>query len=280
MVFFFPYNLIMKIYTKILLAFSATCLINGAVAQGSGSTLFTVNGAKITSGQLDQWVSVVVSGGGKDTPELRQALLNELIVQEAITQDVKKTGLLTKGDNAFKLKLAEKNAVVEIWFSQYFTSHPLTDSDIRTEYEKQVAMSKDPKNAKEYQLSQIVVASEADGNQILTQLKSGASFAALAKEKSLDKASAANGGLLGWALPTQLASPLNDLVPTLAKGGVASKPIQIGIVWHIVKVDDIKPFVMPSFDQAKDNIAKGMVEQRRQEAIKQLMQNVKIAKGN
>jgi len=270
----------MKRYTKLLLAVSAVCLVNAALAQGPGSTLFTVNGSKITSGQLDQWVSVVVSGGGKDTPELRQALLNELIIQEAITQDAKKTGLLTKGDNAFKLKLAEKNAVTELWFAQYFTGHPITEADIRAEYDKQVTMSKDPKNAKEYQLSQIVVANESDGNQMLAQLKSGTSFAALAKEKSLDKASAANGGLLGWALPTQLAPPLNDLVPTLSKGDVASKPIQVGNVWHIIKVDDTKPFVMPSFDQSRDNITKGLVQQRRQDAIKQLMQNVKIAKGN
>lgn len=270
----------MKTYIKLFIAFSANCLIGAVFAQGVGNTIVTVNGSKITSGQLDQSVAFIVSQGGKDSPELRQNLLNELIIQDAVSQDVKKTGLLSKGDNAFKLKLIEKNAVMELWLNQYLSSHPVTDAEIKAEYDKQVQISKDPKNAKEYQLSQIVVGSEADGNQILSQLKSGASFATLAKERSLDKASGVNGGLLGWALPTQLASPLNDLVPTLVKGEVASKPIQVGSAWHIVKVDDAKAFVMPGYDQLKDNIAKGMLQQRRQDAIKQLMQNVKITKGN
>lgn len=250
-----------------------------AFPQGSGKILVTVNGEKITSGQLDQWVSAVVAGGGKDTPELRQSLLNELIIQDAIAQDVKKTGLLAKGSNTFKLKLAEKNVIMDMWFAQYLIDHPIMESEIKAEYDRQVAISKEPRNGKEYQLSQIVFATEADANQAIKQLKGGASFAELAKDKSIDKASAVNGGLLGWVLPSQLAPPLNELIPTLSKDDVTLKPIHMGNVWHLVKVDNVKPFVMPGFDQTKGNIANGMAQQRRQEAIKQLIKSVKITQG-
>jgi peptidyl-prolyl cis-trans isomerase C len=143
--------------------------LNPAQAQTS-KTLLTVNGAKITSAQVDQWVSVSVAEGAKDTPELRQSILNDLVLREAVAQDAKKTGLLTKGNNAFKIKMAEQNAMMDIWFSQYFADHPVTNDDVRAVYDKQVELSKDPKNSKEYLVSQIVVANEAKGLSLLSKL--------------------------------------------------------------------------------------------------------------
>jgi peptidyl-prolyl cis-trans isomerase C len=257
-----------------------TALVMGsAFAQGPGSALVIINGTKITSAQLEQWVSIATSEGAKDSPELRQGILNDLVIREAIEQDIKKTNLLSKGNNAFKVKLATQNAAMELWFAQYFAAHPISEADIKAEYDKQVALSKEPKNAKEYQLSQIVVPSEVDGNQILSQLQAGSSFQALAKEKSLDKVSSQNGGLVGWALPGQLAPPMNDVVLTLSKGGVVSKPIQVGNVWYVVKVDDVKPFVMPTFDQAKTGITQAMIQKERQSAIQSLLKDAKISKG-
>ena len=270
----------MKTYSiKFFLALSTFGILGSALAQVVGGDFVTVNGSKITANQINEWVSFATSEGAKDTPELRQSILNDLVIREAIDQDIKKTGLLSKGNNAFKVKLATQNAKMELWFAQYFAAHPITEVDVRAEYDKQVEMSKDPKNAKEYQISQIVLASESDGNQVLAQLKSGSSFESLAKERSIDKVSAQNGGLVGWALPTQLASPMNDIVLGLSKGGVVLKPILVGNVWYVIKVDDVKPFVLPSFDQAKASVAQAMVQKERQAAIQGLLSNAKISKG-
>ena len=251
-----------------------------AFAEESDPTLVTVNGTKITQSQLNKWVNNAVAEGAKDTPEFRQAMLNDLVLREAVAQDIKKTGLLNKSDNAFKVEVARQNAMLDLWFAQYFKAHPITDADVRAEYEKQLAISKDPKNAQEYQLSQIVVATEADANQLISQISSGTEFEKLAKEKSLDKDSGAKGGLLGWALPTQLTPPLNLVVPNLSKGQVTQSPIHVGSSWHIVKVDDIRPFVFTSYDQVKANQAQNLAQQQRQAAIAELMKTIKIAKGN
>lgn len=260
--------------------FAATAFfLNPAQAQTS-KTLLTVNGTKITSAQVDQWVSVSVSEGAKDTPELRQSILNDLVLREAVNQEAKKSGLLTKGNNAFKIKMAEQNAMMDIWFSQYFVDHPVTNDDVRAVYDKQVELSKDPKNSKEYLVSQIVVANEAEGAELIKQINNGASFADLAKVKSLDQSSGQQGGIVGWALPTQLTPPINDLVPNLTKGKVTQTPVKTSNGWHIIKVDDVRPFVMPTFDQARNTIAQSLIQQKRQEAVNALMQSTKISKGN
>jgi len=271
----------MKSINKILIIILMSLASHFAIAQsGGGTVLVVVNGAKITSGQLNEWVNVAVSEGAKDSPELRQSVLNDLILREAVSQDAKKTGLLTTGNNAFKIKLAEQNAVLELWFAQYFKAHPLSEADVKAEYEKQVTLSKEPQNTKEYKLSQIVTNTEAEANQIIAQLNKGASFATLAQEKSLDKASGARGGVMGWALPSQLVPPINSVVPNMAKGQFTVKPIQTNNGWHIVMVDDVKPFVLPSFDEAKAGIAQALIQQKRQEAVTALMKTIKISQSS
>lgn len=264
---------------KLYLIFFLGCIVSEVFAQGAAGVLATVNGVKITSAQLDQFVTLANLQGRPDTPELRQAFLRDLIVREAIAQDVKKTGLLSRGSNALKIKIAEQDAIMGLWFSQYFAEHPISESEVRAEYEKQIAISRDPKNVTEYQISQIVVATESEGNEIIAKVNSGASFETLAREKSLDKTSGQNGGLVGWVLPTQLAPPMNEFVTTLTKGKVTLHPVQVGSVWFVIKVDDLKPFVLPSFDQAKVSISQAMLQKERREAIQSLMQGVKVVQG-
>lgn len=251
-----------------------------SAAESSGLTLVTVNDDKITNNQLNEWVASAVADGNQDTPQLRQNILNDLVMREAINQDVKKSGLLTKGNNAFKVKLAQQNAIVELWFAQYFKTHPITEADVKAEYEKQVVLSKDPKNSNEYQVSQIVVATEAEALSLIKQIKDPASFAILAKEKSLDKTTSERGGLVGWALASQLTLPMNEIVPTLTKGKIAPKPIQTNVGWYIIQLDDVKPVVIPPFDQVKESIARALIQMKRQEAISQLMGSAKIVASN
>jgi peptidyl-prolyl cis-trans isomerase C len=70
------------------------------------------------------------------------------------------------------------------------------------------------------------------------------------------------------------------LVPNLTKGKITQTPVKTANGWHIIKVDDVRPFVMPTFDQAKNTIAQGLIQQKRQEAVNALMQTTKITKGN
>ena len=261
---------------------AAIAILGGATLTAyaqSGPVLMTINGSKIYTSQVNEMVSMAVEKGAKDTPELRQNLLNDLVVREVITQDIKKTGLLNKDNNALKLKLAQQNTMLELWFAEYFKTHQVTEADVKTEYERQLAFSKEPKNAKQYEVAQIMVATEGQAAEIIKQINDGAKFDALAKEKSLEKVSGAQGGVVGWVFPYQLTPPINDLIVNLAKGKIAQSPIKTNNGWHVIKLDDIRPFVMPAFDQVKNTIAQELVQQRRQQAIDTLLKEAKVVKG-
>jgi peptidyl-prolyl cis-trans isomerase C len=179
----------MKNLLNNLLLITILMISENVLSQSAGTPVATVNGVAITNGQLNDWVKSAVMDGAQDTPQLRQSILNDLVLRELILKDVQKTGLLKKGNNEFKVKLAEQNAILDAWFNAYIMSHPVTEVEVKAEYDRQVALSKEPANAKEYLVSQIVVGTEAEGQALIQQIRSPANFATLAKEESLDKAS-------------------------------------------------------------------------------------------
>ncbi|MBU3621021.1 peptidylprolyl isomerase [Polynucleobacter sp. CS-Odin-A6] len=257
------------------------CISSVAFAQsGTGAVLVSVNGIKIYTSQVNEIVGMAVTDGAKDTPELRQNILNEIIIREAVSQDVKKTGLLTKESNPLKLKLAQSITVFEIWFGQYLKTNPITEADIKAEYDRRLATSKEPKNTKQYEVAQITVATEAEAMDLIKQINAGAKFETLAKEKSLDKASGVQGGVVGWVFSYQLTPPLNDIILILDKGKITPNPVKANNAWNIVKLNDVRPFVLPDFDQLKNNIAQELIQQRRNTAINILLKESKIANGS
>jgi len=263
-----------KPLSKALIALTLLGAVAIAYAQ-SGPVLTTVNGSKIFTSQLNERVALAVANGAKDSPELRQNLLDDLVLREVISQDIRKTGLLNKDNNALRLKLAQQNTLLELWFEEYLKKNPVTESDIRAEYDRQVALSKEPQNSKQYEVSQIQVATEAEANEIIQQINKGAKFETLAKDKSVEKISAAQGGLVGWVLPAQLAPPINTLIVNLDKGKVTQTPIRTNNGWHVIRVDDVRPFVIAPFDQVRNTVVQELVQQRRQQAVNALLKDVK-----
>ena len=271
--------MIFKTLLRLLTALALSSAAVLAYAQ-SGPVLMTINGSKIYTSQVNEMVSMAVANGAKDSPELRQNILNDLMVREVITQDIKKTGLLNKDNNALKLKLAQQNTMLELWLTEYFKNRQITEADVKAEYERQLAFSKEPKNSKQYEVAQIMVATEAEAQDIIKQINGGTKFETLAKEKSLEKVSGAQGGVVGWVFPYQLTPPINDLIVNLGKGKITQSPIKTNNGWHVIKLDDVRPFVMPPFEQVQNTIAQELVQQRRQEAINTLLKEAKVVKGN
>jgi parvulin-like peptidyl-prolyl isomerase len=75
----------------------------------------------------------------------------------------------------------------------------------------------------------------AEAEQVYNQIKSGASFEQLAKEKSGDKSNSEKGGDLGWfgkgMMVAEFEKACND-----AKVGEITKPVKTSFGYHIIKV--------------------------------------------
>ncbi len=126
----------------------------------------------------------------------------------------------------------------------------ITDEQIATYYDKNKAQFVTKGEAN---LAHIQVANEAEANAIAQQLNNGADFAALAKEKSTDKLSAAQGGNLGWAKAGTFPQAFENAANQLQVGQV-SQPIKIDNAYHIIKVIDRKAENVIPLAQVEDKI--------------------------
>jgi len=120
--------------------------------------------------------------------------------------------------------------------------------------------------------------------EILAKLKGGADFASLAKQFSDDKASAAQGGDLGYFGGALTGLP--RMTPEFEKATFALKPGQISDIvktpygYHIIKVEDEQYDLPKDFDQKKEQYRKQYVEQQAGQAwpefVQQLRQQAKV----
>jgi peptidyl-prolyl cis-trans isomerase SurA len=72
-------------------------------------------------------------------------------------------------------------------------------------------------------------------DNIYQQLKSGKDFALMAKQYSLDSASAIKGGDLGWVAPGELVPEFEKTMEKLPLNTI-SHPVKSQFGWHIIQV--------------------------------------------
>jgi parvulin-like peptidyl-prolyl isomerase len=92
-----------------------------------------------------------------------------------------------------------------------------------------------PTTAEEVHAAHILVATEEEAKQIESELKNGAAFEALAKDKSTDTGSKDQGGDLGWFPRGQMVAVFENAAFAL-KPGEISDPVKSDFGYHIIKV--------------------------------------------
>jgi peptidyl-prolyl cis-trans isomerase C len=120
----------------------------------------------------------------------------------------------------------------------------------------------------------ILVDTEDEAKAILEQIKNGADFAELAKQKSKDPG-AADGGDLGYFTKDQMVPEFSDVAFKMYPGQL-SNPVKTQFGWHIIKVEDKRQRPVPEFDAVKDQIDQYLVRRAQSEYVGKLRQTAKI----
>ena len=170
-----------KVFVALFMAGSAVSMAH-AQSKPAGAAA-SVNGVVIPQALLDQNVRVNIAQGQRDTPELRRAIQDELVNREVLAQESARLGLDKTADAQAQWAQVKQTFMVEILLNDYARRNPITETALKTEFDRQIAAMKEEQ---QYRVSLIVTATEAEAKAILARLKKGESFAKLASELSLD----------------------------------------------------------------------------------------------
>ncbi|WP_265498760.1 peptidylprolyl isomerase [Providencia rustigianii] len=151
----------------------------------------------------------------------------------------------------------------------------VNDEEITTYYQQNL---KNFTKAEQKLYSMIQVASEKDAQALETELKNGADFAALAAEKSTDKFSASNKGVIGWM--EAASTPSEIISANLTEKGQVSAPIKVQDNYVLFRLDDITPEAIKPLDEVKDSIKTSLTQDKSIKQFYDLQQKVSEAATN
>ena len=262
-------NLIMK---KLLLATALAALTAPVFAQ----TAFTVNSQTVSVAEQKELMKVLADRGVKDQKQQLEAARSILAQEKLIEEAAKKANIAQ--DPAVKALIAERKT--EIYSAELVrknaAAHPLTDADLKKTYEE-VKKQYDPNEIK---VRHILVKTEQEAKDIIKSLNAGGDFAAIAKEKSLDQGTAAQGGEIPFTNIRRIAIPgFAETAMALNKGSLLPVPFHSALGYHVIQLQDKREVPLPSFDALKPQIQNLAAQRQAQQYMADLMRNAKIAEA-
>lgn len=242
-----------------------------AAASSEGGVLVTVNGKGIPQGRADVMIKNQLAQGQQDGEQLRTAVREELIRREVLTQAATAKGLDKNASLMNQAELAKQAVLIQAYLQDYMRTHPVSEEAIKAEYEKiKVGLGN-----KEYKARHILVKTEEKAKEIIGKLQAGEKFEDLAKD-SEDPGSKDRGGDLGWSAPAQYVKPFSDALVKLEKGKFTPQPIRSDFGYHVIKLEDVRDLKLPSYEEAKPQIAQRLEQQTIANHVNDLRQKASI----
>jgi len=203
-----------------------------------------------TQGQFDVLLKERLAQGGQDTPEIRNAVKEELNTRELLAREAKKQGIDKNPDVKTQMDLASQTVLVRAYVTDWVKKNPVPEAELHKEYDAIKSQIGD----KEYKVRHILVKTEDEAKEIISELQKGAKFDELAKARSQDPGSKDKGGDLDWNAPANFVKPFGDAMKSTPKGKFTPQPVQTQFGWHVIEVDDIRDAKVPSFEEVKPQL--------------------------
>jgi len=237
-----------------------------------------VNGIPISESRLEYVVKAQVAQGQKDDEAMRKNVKDALIMREILSQEAIKKGLDKSPEFQTQIEMAKQEFLIRAYFDEFIKENPITDEEMKAEYErvKKEQLANSP--GKEYKARHILIKNEKQAKAALAELNKtkGKNFAALAKKRSEDAGSKNDGGALDWSDGTNFVKEFGDALVKLEKGQYTKQLVKTQYGYHIIMMDDIRDVQFPDFEDVKERLFQQMLTQKRDAAIAQLRETAKV----
>jgi peptidyl-prolyl cis-trans isomerase C len=255
--------------------FLPVCLAIALVAASlpaAAQNVAIVNGKAVPKSRVDALSQQVSRSGRPVTPEIETQLKDEVVAREIFMQEAQKRNLEGTEDFKTQMELARQTILIRELFTDFQKKNPVTDADIKAEYDKLSASA----GGKEYKVRHILVEGEAEAKAITAQLKNKAKFEDLAKKSSKDPGSAAKGGDLDWANAGSYVKEFSEAMVKLSKGQTTAEPVKSQFGYHIIRVDDVRDAQLPKLDDVKPQISQQLQQVKLQAFQAELRSKAKV----
>lgn len=175
-------------------------------------------------------------------------------------------------DFARKLAYQRRKLLVEALLNAE-TASRVTEAEMRKVYDEQIGRVPP---TEEVRARHILVEQEAEARAIIAQLRGGADFAVVAREKSKDTGSGTEGGDLGFFTREQMVREFADAAFTLTPGTISTDPVRSQFGWHVIRVEEKRNRPAPTFEQVRPQIEEFLTRRVQGELVQRLRASAQV----
>jgi peptidyl-prolyl cis-trans isomerase C len=246
-------------------------------APGAGAAdkpVATVDGRAISRNTFNYYAEGVTREKSDAlTPEKRAELLDTLIRGELVAAEAEKSGVAAQPETRAMLDLSRLDILQQASQAAYIKGHPVTDADLKGEYDVQVAAM--PRT--EYHARHILVATEDFSRRLIEKLERGGNFNEIARKESMDTSKSSDGDL-GWFTPERMVQPFAAAVRDLKPGEYTHTPVKTEFGWHIIKLEDTREAAPPAFETVKERLVQVVEAKKYRAHTDELLKAAKLEK--
>lgn len=240
----------------------------GRGGQLPAGVLARVNDAQLTEADLQRMIPPEFRDGVTGA-EIRD-ILDRWVRAELLYQKAKSEGVANDPQVASRLHELEREMLADEMLQRELANRVQVATDDLQGYYR----AHQPEYTQEVWLKQILVDSREEAEEILQQLRNGANFEDLARQRSID-ASSVRGGDLGYLGKGAMNPAFEPYVFGLQPGEYTA-PIATTFGFHVLKVAGMRPSPDPiSFEAARDEIFHNLLLQKQQTAQSALLDELR-----
>ena len=238
-----------------------------AVARVDGKTVWVsdVKREAVAQGLLGEGEPLDTSS------DLFRQMMDEVIDQKLLAAEAARRKL-DKDPVAERRLAAARDRVLGDMLVERTVADAVTEDNIKGLYEEQQKLAR---ASLEIRARQIVLATPAEAEQVKKLLASGASFEALAMERSRDAATRFNGGDLGYFTTDVMPEAYEAALQGARAGQVVGPiPVQGGVA--LVRVEDVRQERPITLDAARPQIVRFLTYDRIRDLLERLRAKAKV----
>jgi peptidyl-prolyl cis-trans isomerase C len=267
-----------------LVCFAAACASENAPSTSSsapaekpasgGTVIATYAGKKFTTEDFRREVERLPprSRAQLTTPERRRQFIDNIILNDLLTQQGITKGYDKDPEVVRQIDDLRQRLVVQRVMRDYQEAPVIPEEELKKYYEDNQRLF----SGAQIHAAHILVKDEALARQLRAQLdKEPDKFEELAKVNSVDTATAARGGDLGFFGQGRMVAEFERVAFALEKPGDISQVVQTPFGFHIIKLIERKDGPPKPYEDVRERIRVGMTNQRRQDLVTQRFDKVK-----
>jgi len=207
------------------------------------------------------------------TSDLFHRVMEEVIDQKLLAREAQRRGL-DKSLLAQRRLAAARERILGDMLVESAVDNAIDENDVRALYDEQLRLAR---TSEEIHARLILVKTKPEADAVSTLLANGASFEALAMERSVDPETRFKGGDLGYFTLDVMPQAYSAALANAAKGTFVG-PFQTDGGWAVLKVEDRRPEAAPTLEEARPQILRFLTYDEVRQLLEKLRGQAKVEK--